>query len=53
MDCSLCPNRYKKYFKCTSMIQKDLFSFSDEINTESSEPDKLVLELLKISCKDG
>ena len=53
MNCSLCPNRYKKYFKCTSMIQKNLFSFGDEGNTESGEPDKLVLELLEISCKRG
>ena len=50
MNCSLCPNRYKKYFKCTSMIQKNLFSFSGEGNTKSNEPDKLVLELLEISC---
>ena len=50
MNCGLCPNRYKKYFKCISIIQKDLFSFSDKINTENGEPDSLVLELLKISC---
>ena len=50
MDCSLCPNKYRKYFRCTSMIQKDLLSFGDESSTESGEPDSLVLELLKISC---
>ena len=53
MNCSLCLNRYKKYFKCTSMIQKDLFLFSDEINTESDESDKLVLELIRILCSRG
>lgn len=50
MNCSLCPNRYKEYFRCTTIIQKDLFSFTEGNNSINNKPDDLVLELLKISC---
>ncbi len=51
MECNLCPNRYKKYFKCDSVIQMDLFSFAEENNFLIIEPDSLVLELLRILCE--
>jgi len=50
MNCSLCPNKDKRYFECDPVVQTNLFSFSNEISVNDKEPDELVLDLLKISC---